>query len=131
MLQFPLQLLLFMTHVVCIILVLLMCQISVIKIIIGLKAENMTCSFNHPVDSVEWIHDDSIIIGSIRVNADGSEEGYMVQVISSGAKKFTEVSVGNLTTCKIDRWLSCIAIFWFYFLVVIFSNRRKTKRLFI
>ncbi|XP_042380619.1 nuclear pore complex protein NUP214-like isoform X1 [Zingiber officinale] len=44
------------------------------------------------VDSVEWIHDDSIIIGSIRVNADGSEEGYMVQVISSGAKKFTESS---------------------------------------
>ncbi|XP_074561891.1 nuclear pore complex protein NUP214 isoform X2 [Curcuma longa] len=44
------------------------------------------------VDSVEWVHDDSIIIGSIRVNEDGSEEGYMVQVISCGAKKFTESS---------------------------------------
>lgn len=108
-----------------------MCQISVLKIIISLKAENMTCSFNHPVDSVEWIHDDSIIIGSIRVNEDGSEEGYMVQVISSGAKKFTEVSVGNLTTCKIGGWLLCIAIFWFYFLVAIFSNGKKTTKFYI
>ncbi|XP_026661439.2 nuclear pore complex protein NUP214 isoform X2 [Phoenix dactylifera] len=42
------------------------------------------------VDSIEWVRDDSIIIGCFRVNEDGIEEGYLVQVITSKERKFTE-----------------------------------------
>ncbi|KAG1371445.1 putative nuclear pore complex protein NUP214 [Cocos nucifera] len=42
------------------------------------------------VDSIEWVRDDSIIIGCFRVNEDDIEEGYLVQVITSKERKFTE-----------------------------------------
>ncbi|KAJ6798678.1 nuclear pore complex protein NUP214 [Iris pallida] len=44
------------------------------------------------VDSIKWVRDDSIIIGCLRVNEDGNEEGYLVQVITSGEHKFSEFS---------------------------------------
>nr|XP_019710428.1 nuclear pore complex protein NUP214 isoform X2 [Elaeis guineensis] len=42
------------------------------------------------VDSIEWVRDDSIIIGCFRVNEDDIEEDYLVQVITSKECKFTE-----------------------------------------
>lgn len=44
------------------------------------------------VDSIKWVRDDSLIIGCLRVNEDGNEEGYLVQVITSGEHKFSEFS---------------------------------------
>lgn len=55
-------------------------------------------NFHQPVDSIEWVRDDSIVVGCVRVNEDGNEEGYLIQVITSREHKLTEVSVGNV--CK-------------------------------
>ncbi|CAL9100044.1 unnamed protein product [Musa acuminata var. zebrina] len=42
------------------------------------------------VDSIEWVRDDSIVVGCVRVNEDGNEEGYLIQVITSREHKLTE-----------------------------------------
>ncbi|RWW20695.1 hypothetical protein BHE74_00014835 [Ensete ventricosum] len=69
---------------------------------IFIKASGRKCYlktiFHQPVDSIEWVRDDSIVVGCVRVNEDGNEEGYLIQVITSREHKLTEVSVGNV--CK-------------------------------
>nr|BAC79599.1 hypothetical protein [Oryza sativa Japonica Group]BAD30983.1 hypothetical protein [Oryza sativa Japonica Group] len=42
------------------------------------------------VDSIGWVRDDSIVVGSVRLNEEGNEEGYLVQVIRSGGNTFFE-----------------------------------------
>ncbi|ONK62815.1 uncharacterized protein A4U43_C07F8420 [Asparagus officinalis] len=44
------------------------------------------------VDSIKWLRDDSIIIGCFQVNEDGEEEGYLVQVVKSKDRTFSEAS---------------------------------------
>ncbi|KAM0947960.1 putative transcription factor WD40-like family [Dioscorea sansibarensis] len=44
------------------------------------------------VDSVNWLRNNSIVIGCLRVYEDGKEEGYLVQVIAVGELEFTERS---------------------------------------
>ncbi|XP_072960427.1 nuclear pore complex protein NUP214 isoform X2 [Typha angustifolia] len=42
------------------------------------------------VDSVGWVRHDSIIVGCVRLNEDGDEDGYLVQVITDRVGKFIE-----------------------------------------
>jgi len=42
------------------------------------------------VDSIGWVHGDSIVIGSVRLNEDDNEEGYLVQVIRTEESTFCE-----------------------------------------
>uniref|UniRef100_A0ACD5YZT8 Uncharacterized protein n=1 Tax=Avena sativa TaxID=4498 RepID=A0ACD5YZT8_AVESA len=44
------------------------------------------------VDSIGWVRDDSIVVGCVRLEEVGTEEGYMVQVIRSGGDTFFENS---------------------------------------
>ncbi|XP_020597673.1 nuclear pore complex protein NUP214 [Phalaenopsis equestris] len=44
------------------------------------------------VDSIKWLRHDSIVVGCTQSKEDGDEDGYLVQVISSGQHKFNEVS---------------------------------------
>lgn len=44
------------------------------------------------VDSIGWVHGDSIVIGCVRLNEDDNEEGYLVQVIRTEESTFCEVS---------------------------------------
>jgi tetrahydromethanopterin S-methyltransferase subunit E len=43
------------------------------------------------VDSIGWVHGDSIVIGCVRLNEDDNEEGYLVQVIRTEESTFCEV----------------------------------------
>lgn len=51
------------------------------------------------VDSIGWVRDDSIVVGSVRLNEEGNEEGYLVQVIRSGGNTFFEVSLSFSSSC--------------------------------
>uniref|UniRef100_A0A804QK28 Nuclear pore complex protein NUP214 n=1 Tax=Zea mays TaxID=4577 RepID=A0A804QK28_MAIZE len=42
------------------------------------------------VDSIGWVHGDSIVIGCVRLNEDDNEEGYLVQVIRTEESTFCE-----------------------------------------
>jgi nuclear pore complex protein Nup214 len=44
------------------------------------------------VDSIGWVRDDSIVIGCVRLDEEGNEVGYLIQVIRSGGKTFFEVN---------------------------------------
>jgi nuclear pore complex protein Nup214 len=44
------------------------------------------------VDSIKWVRRDCIIVGCFQVTADGNEESYFVQVITSEEGSFTKVS---------------------------------------
>ncbi|KAM0909288.1 hypothetical protein ACQ4PT_014907 [Festuca glaucescens] len=44
------------------------------------------------VDSIGWVRDDSIVIGCVRLDEEGNEVGYLVQVIRSGGNTFFESS---------------------------------------
>ncbi|XP_052181178.1 nuclear pore complex protein NUP214 isoform X2 [Diospyros lotus] len=44
------------------------------------------------VDSIRWVRSDCIILGCFQLNADGNEENYLVQVITSKDGKITDVS---------------------------------------
>ncbi|CAM0907578.1 unnamed protein product [Alopecurus aequalis] len=44
------------------------------------------------VDSIGWVRDDSIVVGCVRLDEEGNEVGYLVQVIRSGCDTFFESS---------------------------------------
>ncbi|XP_040382440.1 nuclear pore complex protein NUP214 [Oryza brachyantha] len=44
------------------------------------------------VDSIGWVRDDSIVVGCVKLNEEGNEEGYLVQVIRSSGNTFFENS---------------------------------------
>ena len=53
------------------------------------------------MDSISWVHDDSIVIGCVRLNGD-NEEGYLVQVIKSEENLLLEVSWFSLYGCLLS-----------------------------
>jgi nuclear pore complex protein Nup214 len=53
------------------------------------------------VDSIGWVRDDSIVVGCLRVDEEGNEVGYLVQVIRSGGDTFFEVN------CPCSVCISC------------------------
>lgn len=56
------------------------------------------------MDSIGWVRDDSIVVGSVRLNEEGNEEGYLLQVIRSGGNTFFEVSLSfsSSSFCCVD-----------------------------
>ncbi|KAM5582199.1 nuclear pore complex protein NUP214 [Rosa sericea] len=61
------------------------------------------------VDTIRWVRNDSIILGCFQLNADGTEENYLVQVIQIKDGKFTNdsckpvvISFYDLFSCLID-----------------------------
>ncbi|PSR90284.1 Nuclear pore complex protein [Actinidia chinensis var. chinensis] len=47
------------------------------------------------VDSIRWVRPDCIILGCFQLTADGKEESYLVQVITSKDGKITDVTAGS------------------------------------
>uniref|UniRef100_A0A0E0I5U5 Nuclear pore complex protein NUP214 n=1 Tax=Oryza nivara TaxID=4536 RepID=A0A0E0I5U5_ORYNI len=54
------------------------------------------------VDSIGWVRDDSIVVGSVRLNEEGNEEGYLVQVIRSCGNTFFENSSKSVVFTYVD-----------------------------
>ncbi|KAG8079277.1 hypothetical protein GUJ93_ZPchr0007g3780 [Zizania palustris] len=57
---------------------------------------------NIKVDSIGWVRDDSIVVGCVRLNEEGNEEGYLVQVIRSGGNTFFESSSKPVVFTYVD-----------------------------
>lgn len=45
------------------------------------------------MDSIRWVRDDGIVVAATQLNDNGDEEGFLVQVIISGARNFFEVQI--------------------------------------
>ena len=51
------------------------------------------------MDSIGWVRDDSIVVGCVRLDEEGNEVGYLVQVIRSGCDTFFEVNCSSSSGC--------------------------------
>ncbi|KAF0907579.1 hypothetical protein E2562_018386 [Oryza meyeriana var. granulata] len=54
------------------------------------------------VDSIGWVRDDSIVVGCVRLNEEGNEEGYLIQVIRSNGNTFFENSSKPVVFTYVD-----------------------------
>jgi len=73
------------------------------------------------VDSIGWVHGDSIVIGCVRLNEDDNEEGYLVQVIRTKESTFYEVwwSSTRLFCCRRIH-ITCDVLFSQSFIFIYF-----------
>jgi hypothetical protein len=72
------------------------------------------------VDSNGWVRDDSIVIGCVRLDEEGNEVGYLIQVIRSGGNTFFEVNCSSYSGC-ISPFDSHFIIWCFFDKCVIFK----------
>jgi len=73
------------------------------------------------VDSIGWVHGDSIVIGSVRLNEDDNEEGYLVQVIRTEESTFCEVSWSSRCFfCCRQIHITCYVLFSQSFIFIYF-----------
>ncbi|XP_078159541.1 nuclear pore complex protein isoform X2 [Carex rostrata] len=62
------------------------------QVCMPLSFESWSDSDNTNVDSIRWVRDDGIVVAATQLNDNGDEEGFLVQVIISGARNFFESS---------------------------------------